>query len=99
MYNRQKRSTAVPPARRPRPARRCVALIACATTAFGVAGLGGVASATPSQVAAQSSSGPVLTWGQAADPGSLWNATDFNATDGAPIMSLVNQGLLSLHGQ
>jgi peptide/nickel transport system substrate-binding protein len=69
--------------------------MACATTAFGVAGLGGVASATPSRVAAQSSSGPVLTWGQAADPGSLWNATDFNATDGAPIMSLVNQGLLT----
>jgi peptide/nickel transport system substrate-binding protein len=95
VYNRQKRSTAVPPARRPRPVRRWVALVACAATAFGVGGLGGVASAAPSRVAAQSSSGPVLTWGQAADPGSLWNATDFNATDGAPIMSLVNQGLLS----
>jgi peptide/nickel transport system substrate-binding protein len=95
VYNRQKHSTAVPAARWPRPARRCVALIACATTAFGVAGLGGVAGASPSRVPAQSSSGPVLTWGQAADPGSLWNATDFNATDGAPIMSLVNQGLLS----
>ena len=49
MYNRQKRSTAVPAARWPRPARRCVTLIACATTAFGVAGLGGVASATPAR--------------------------------------------------
>ena len=37
----------------------------------------------------------VLTWGQQTDPGSLWNATDFNGTDGAPIMSLINQGLLS----
>ncbi len=37
----------------------------------------------------------VLRWGQQTDPGSLWNATDFNGTDGAPIMSLINQGLVS----
>ncbi len=94
MYFRNKRSIAVSLSR---PGRKYVALIVCATTAVGVAGLGSVAAASPSRVAAQSSSGPVLTWGQAADPGSLWNATDFNATDGAPIMSLVNQGLLSFN--
>jgi len=38
----------------------------------------------------------VLTWGQSTDPGSLWNVTDFNGTDGAPIMSLINQGLVAI---
>ena len=41
----------------------------------------------------------VLTWGQSTDPGSLWNVTDFNGTDGAPIMSLINEGLVSITAQ
>lgn len=48
-------------------------------------------------MAAGGSSQKVLTWGQQTDPGSLWNATDFNGLDGAPIMSLINQGLVSLN--
>ena len=47
MYFRHKRSIAVPAARLSRPGRKYVALIACATTAFGVAGLGGVAAPHP----------------------------------------------------
>ncbi|MHB8643875.1 MAG: ABC transporter substrate-binding protein [Gaiellaceae bacterium] len=41
----------------------------------------------------------VLRWGLSGDPGSLWNATDFNGTNGAPIMSLINQGLVSFTPQ
>jgi peptide/nickel transport system substrate-binding protein len=46
--------------------------------------------------ASHRSSAKVLTWGLSGDPGSLWNATDFNGTNGAPIMSLINQGLVSI---
>lgn len=46
--------------------------------------------------ASGASSQKVLVWGLTGDPGSLWNATDFNGTNGAPIMSLINQGLVSI---
>ncbi|HTW99716.1 MAG TPA: ABC transporter substrate-binding protein [Acidimicrobiales bacterium] len=76
--------------------RRRLGLASAAVVIGGaaVAALGTAAAASAASRAEQSG-GPVLTWGQYADPGSLWNATDFNATDGAPIMSLVNQGLLA----
>jgi peptide/nickel transport system substrate-binding protein len=60
------------------------ATVAAVAAAFsGIAGASGTADKT-------------LTWGQQTDPGSLWNATDFNGLDGAPIMSLINQGLVAL---
>ena len=66
-------------------------------TLFLAALLALVAAATLSGIAgASGQSEKVLTWGQQTDPGSLWNATDFNGLDGAPIMSLINQGLVAL---
>ena len=63
--------------------------LAAATALVAAAAFSGIAGAS-------GNAQKVLTWGQQTDPGSLWNATDFNGLDGAPIMSLINQGLVSL---
>jgi peptide/nickel transport system substrate-binding protein len=72
-------------------ARRRWWLATCASAVVAVA-----VTAFPGIAGADHSALKVLRWGQQTDPGSLWNATDFNGLDGAPIMSLINQGLVSL---
>ena len=79
-------------ARVPRRRRTWLGLLGLTTALSGVAVAGGASVAATHQ---SSNREKVLVWGQSTDPQSLWNATDFNATDGAPIMSLINQGLLS----